>query len=176
VTALGRHRTFEAPLTASDRARLVSYHRTQLARFEPVHDAVRGRKRRSIFISICDPVGATPRPPLPASGPTIKDREAPAVCRWSARVRTSSPPRAPGSRDQDPVGSRLMLGDQFIVGDHCGEDGFSLKRDGTRDNAFGLEAPPGARAIADAALLGNPSRSHDRNPAGLAARARVHAS
>jgi hypothetical protein len=52
-----------------------------------------------------------------------------------------------------------MPGDQFIVGDDCGQDGFSLKRNGTRDNAFGLEAPPGARAIADAALLSNLSHS-----------------
>jgi hypothetical protein len=66
MTALGRHRTFEAPLTASDRARLASYHRQQLARFSGTRDAAPPQKRTDIHIHL--PPGWVTRDAAPRRG------------------------------------------------------------------------------------------------------------
>jgi hypothetical protein len=104
-----------------------------------------------------DYIGATPR-----AGATLRQiTEAPRqdIHIWlPARARTAdaaprrlrdeaqdpelSRRRSPA--DQDPIGARLMPGDQLTVGEDCGEDGFSLQRSGTRDNVFEQEDPPGA--------------------------------
>jgi hypothetical protein len=107
MTALGRNRTFEAPLTASDRAKLVSYHRTQLARFEPVHDAApRQKAPQHIHIHLPPDWGNT-QAAAPRQRTHDQGSGSTGGLPLARKGQNIEPPESAGFEDQDPVGSRF---------------------------------------------------------------------
>jgi hypothetical protein len=119
MTALGRHRTYEAPLTASDRARLENYHREQLARFTGTHDAAPRRSPTHIHVHLPaawatqDTARRRPRDEAQDPEPLRRNGGSSGGLPLATRTQNVEPESAGFEDEDDPVGARLMPGDTF---------------------------------------------------------------